>query len=557
MRIIQGILRIPFNWIKYLSIVKSIVLLFLYLSPINSFSQVISITGSVNLYIGSDAVIISDTLNNSSGIIQNDGQVFLDASFLNNGTAEGDGSYTIHGDWINTGLFNPGLGTVSLIGSSNQTITNSGTGSFYNLEVNNSSPFPAERINLLNDVEITNSIEFVQGFVGTGTNSLYLSNPVSSTLIYTSGRIIGRFKRQIGTGDNYLFPIGTDVTYNAVNVDPNVIAPGSITQGSVLAEFISEDPGDAVLPVQDDSVEIFDVYADGYWHLVADASLDIADFSLTLRGEGFPISIEDIVYVLKRDAPAGDWYVDGQHQRSLGILAFRNNLIGGIASTGNHFGLGTGRPRILVQPENDTVCDGDDALFGVRAVGPKPITYQWQLFNGTGWDDINDGGVYSGTEDDSLFISPASYPGMNGNQYRVLVTDRLGSQKISDTVLLVVQPRPIASVVPARDTICSGDFIEIDFSSNLPGTGYSFETITNSISGVRPNILPGNIIRDTLFNPGDVFDSVVYVVVPFGPGTLQCEGTTDTAVIYVNPIPRVEVTVVEDTICDGETSVIT
>ncbi|MDT8402753.1 MAG: hypothetical protein RQ743_13770, partial [Bacteroidales bacterium] len=263
MRIIQGILRIPFNWIKYLSIVKSIVLLFLYLSPINSFSQVISITGSVNLYIGSDAVIISDTLNNSSGIIQNDGQVFLDASFLNNGTAEGDGSYTIHGDWINTGLFNPGLGTVSLIGSSNQTITNSGTGSFYNLEVNNSSPFPAERINLLNDVEITNSIEFVQGFVGTGTNSLYLSNPVSSTLIYTSGRIIGRFKRQIGTGDNYLFPIGTDVTYNAVNVDPNVIAPGSITQGSVLAEFISEDPGDAGLPVQDDSVEIFDVYADG------------------------------------------------------------------------------------------------------------------------------------------------------------------------------------------------------------------------------------------------------------------------------------------------------
>src|SRR6056297_1610245 len=94
----------------------------------------ISITGG--------AVLKGDTVNNAAGEIQNDGTIELDGHYLNSGLTRGDGNYDIRGNWNNSGTFQPGFSTVQLYGLAAQMISNSGTGSFYNLVINNSGTFP-------------------------------------------------------------------------------------------------------------------------------------------------------------------------------------------------------------------------------------------------------------------------------------------------------------------------------------------------------------------------------------------------------------------------------
>lgn len=134
---------------------------------------------------------------------------------------------------------------------------------------------------------------------------------------------------------------------------------------------------------------------------------------------------------------------------------------------------------ITSQPSDMTVTYGDAASFSVTATGPEPITYQWQLDAGSGFTDINNGGIYSGVTTATLNISLPIYS-MNGYKYKVIVNPGGSPSLTSNFATLTVNKRAITITADSKSKfwgeidppltfkITSGNVFNMsDFSGNL------------------------------------------------------------------------------------------
>ena len=104
---------------------------------------------------------------------------------------------------------------------------------------------------------------------------------------------------------------------------------------------------------------------------------------------------------------------------------------------------------LAAQPEDATVCAGDDAVFHVTAKGTG-LTYQWQAStDGKIWLPID------GATDDQLQLAKVT-TAENGNQYRVAVQGSC-QQVISQVAMLTVHPSTAIVTQPADVTVCEND----------------------------------------------------------------------------------------------------
>lgn len=136
-------------------------------------------------------------------------------------------------------------------------------------------------------------------------------------------------------------------------------------------------------------------------------------------------------------------------------------------------------PEIATQPDNITVCQGNDAGFRVIAAGTA-ITYQWQENTGSGFVDITDDAVHSGTDTDSLTILNTT-PAMNGWIYRVIVKGICSTDAYSSFAVLNVTPEPVIVLQPLDREICEG--LTTSFLVNATGPGISYQWQYNNGSG--------------------------------------------------------------------------
>lgn len=154
-------------------------------------------------------------------------------------------------------------------------------------------------------------------------------------------------------------------------------------------------------------------------------------------------------------------------------------------------------PGINTQPTPATVCEGTNASYTIAADGTD-LDYQWQVNDGSGFTDINDGGMYSGTSTDALNLTNVPYS-MNMYEYRCIVSGKCSPDVTSDAVLLEVQlTTEVLSNIKA-DTFCENgsDFIAINtqgvglsYKWQLDdGTGYTDLTNGGTFSGVNTDIL--------------------------------------------------------------------
>ena len=538
------------------SFIKIAIVLFcslLFIQPNMLKAQVINNNGA-GITVTNGVVMNSGSLNNSvNGLLTNDGTIDLSGTFINTWITIGKGTYNIAGDWTNTNIFNEETSTVHFNGTNLQTITSPGGETFFNLTINNSGASATNRINLFNNVNVSGTLSISQGNVETGLNTLYLTNQTPASLNYTStsgSRVIGLFERGINGTGNYLFPLGSDSNYNPLNLTINTTP----TAGSVLSEFIVADLGSSGLPLPDPPVEVYQAFNDGYWSLTAN-TFSCNDFNINMDGAGFSPAVQNITRIIKRPV-AGDWLLDGIHNNAAGTVTYRNNLTGGISATGNYFGLGMARPLVLDHPADTAVCDGTNAFFKVVATGLDPLSYQWQENRGAGWNNIIDASIYLGIQTNSLQISVATLL-MDGYRYRVIITDANDNPKISDAALLTVNPLPVATATPERDTICNNETTYIVLTSDVPNTTFTLEVVySGSIAGASTLLNAGTTIQQTLTNPLNSVDSVIYRIIPMGPYPTDCIGTADTAVILVNPTPLLIPLIDAERICwDGNTGI--
>ena len=75
---------------------------------------------------------------------------------------------------------------------------------------------------------------------------------------------------------------------------------------------------------------------------------------------------------------------------------------------------------LTIQPQSSTFQTIPGTAHFTTAHSDTTATYQWQLNNGTGWTNLSDFGIYSGTTSDSLNLTGIT-TSLNNNSYRCII----------------------------------------------------------------------------------------------------------------------------------------
>jgi hypothetical protein len=205
--------------IKYF--IKTILLVFFTLILTQkSWSQTLSNNGAVMSV--SATFIVSGGLGdliNTSGTINNEGEINFGGDITNGGTLNGNGDCTLGGSFNNTGTFNGGTGTFHYNGS---VVQNVGIGSYYHLVFSNTGAKNAG-----GDFAIAGN------FTENGT-----FNPVTHNVTFNSavvGQTIG------GSSNSSFYSLTMDNTGGGVTINHPVVVSNqlTLTNGIVTASIVS------------------------------------------------------------------------------------------------------------------------------------------------------------------------------------------------------------------------------------------------------------------------------------------------------------------------------
>lgn len=115
---------------------------------------------------------------------------------------------------------------------------------------------------------------------------------------------------------------------------------------------------------------------------------------------------------------------------------------------------------------------------------------------------------------------------------------------------VAVFPLPDVYFMPASPVVCSGDMTSIQCLSQVPSSTFSWTTPVHPvITGNKPG--SGNLINDTLVNPGVLIETILYIVTPEAYGCPP--GISDTVFVNVNPLPVVTNPVRTYSVCNQGT----
>ncbi len=204
---------------------------------------------------------------------------------------------------------------------------------------------------------------------------------------------------------------------------------------------------------------------------------------------------------------------------------------------------------IAQQPINKNGCVGGTISFKVLSQGSSP-TYQWQMSTNGGTSFTN----ISGATLDSLQLTGLT-AGMNGNKYRVIVTNACSNSTSSAVTLSVSTPASITTQ-PSNVTICSGNNASVSvvasgsantYQWQVSTSGGSFQNIagatsaTLNLTGISP-AMNGNSYRVVVSSCGNPITSTVSVLTVNSSATITgqpsntsvCGGSNGSIVVGVS-----------------------
>jgi hypothetical protein len=281
----------------------------------------------------------------------------------------------LKGNYTNTSTITSDSSRITFSGNGDQTISNAAGENFYSLRVNK----PSGSLILGSDLTVTDTLWMDAGDINCQSFTLQLGNSgaASPALVYSDGRILGKFKRWISdTGVDILLPSGIASVYR-----PVVLYFNDLSSGMLMAEFIASNPGTAGLPLVDGIDTIYNVFTEGYWDLNASEGLASSDYDVQLGGTGFSSFDTDSARVLKRPSAGSPWVLDGNHLQASGDTARRTGLSGF-----SQFAFGA--PDSCDAPVTSAIVGLDevcinDAGEAYSVTNTPGSTYAWTITGGT------------------------------------------------------------------------------------------------------------------------------------------------------------------------------
>jgi len=192
---------------------------------------------------------------------------------------------------------------------------------------------------------------------------------------------------------------------------------------------------------------------------------------------------------------------------SLYSRALSSNEVQAIYNAGSAGKCFSSPPFIYIQPINQRVFIGSNAVFSVSANGTQPLTYQWTM----------DGTNLPGASDSSLLLTNVQTS--QAGTYAVTIANSLGSLVSSNAVLMVKAPPPC--VVPpagiagwwpgesnANDSVGNdnGTVVNgITFVPGLVGEAFNFDGVNGSITiPASPTLNVQDLTIETWIFPTDL-----------------------------------------------------
>ncbi len=182
-------------------------------------------------------------------------------------------------------------------------------------------------------------------------------------------------------------------------------------------------------------------------------------------------------------------------------------------------------PVVTDQPDNVTVCSGDNVTFTVTATGGD-LTYQWRR-----------DGVPVGTNSPTLTLTGVT-PAMAGN-YTVFISNSCGNVT-SSTAVLKVNTAPAITDQPDNVTACSGQNATFTVAATGGDLTYQWKRDGVNVGTNSPTLTLNNI------TPANAGNYTVYI-------SNSCGNITSaTAVLTVNTIPVITDQPDNVTVCSGD-----
>ena len=205
---------------------------------------------------------------------------------------------------------------------------------------------------------------------------------------------------------------------------------------------------------------------------------------------------------------------------------------------------------ISKQPQNETICTGENAAFYVNATGTK-INYQWKVDKGNGFEIVTDNAIYSGANSNKLSIANANET-MNAWQYKCIISGACEPAAESTVAILNVNTAPVITKAPSNSAICIGGHAA--FSVTARGGNLSYRWSVNSGDGFIPltngtlyNGVAGNtltVTRASAFMSGYQYQCVI-------SGNCMPPATTSPVTLTIDSLPFISAQPTNKTICTG------
>ncbi|MEI6823141.1 MAG: PKD domain-containing protein [Bacteroidota bacterium] len=202
-------------------------------------------------------------------------------------------------------------------------------------------------------------------------------------------------------------------------------------------------------------------------------------------------------------------------------------------------------PNVVATPNNESICSGTNTQIDISS-SSTGTTFNWiiNVPSGISGCSPGTGNQISQVVNSTLIVIDTVY---------YVITPSIGGcSGNSITVPVEVKPKPIISIIPQTQTICSGDSTSIlSFSSNINGTTYNWiASAPVSISGFIP-LGTGNVPKLLLLNNSSVSGVLNYIVTPISNG---CSGISSLSSINIKPTPTITNSSLDQYICSGNSS---
>lgn len=204
-------------------------------------------------------------------------------------------------------------------------------------------------------------------------------------------------------------------------------------------------------------------------------------------------------------------------------------------------------PAITQQPAAASVLVGANASFAVVATGVPTPSFLWQRMaaGDTAWSDLTDGGAYSGTTTATLGLTGATLA-MNGDQFRVVVSNGTSPNATSNAVTLTVAASAVAPTFTTQPTAAQagvgGTATFTVAASGTPTPAYHWQirlagtsewlAVTDSANYSGAATATLTVKNATLPMSGDAFRAIA------ANGTSP-DATSDAALLTVLPPPTI------------------